>query len=119
MILDFVSAGLKWREMILDSGPVAGVAFCGWQGVMRRNSRPIATIRNAARRKMQRAIQAVATRPQGEPGGPLNLLNHQHLDSASKRSTAKSRIMCCELSQGHCPGGAGCLFPGVGLAPVC
>jgi len=79
----------------LDSAverPVAGVAFFGWQGAMRRNSPPIATIRNAARRKMQRAIQVVATHPQGEPGGPLNLFSHQHLDSASKRSTAKSRF---------------------------
>ena len=34
----------------------------------------------------------VATHPQGEAGGPLNLLKHQHLDSASKGSTAESSL---------------------------
>ena len=42
---------------------------------------------------VERPVADLATHPQGEAGGPLYLLKHQHLGSASKRSTAESRII--------------------------
>lgn len=60
---------------------------------MRSNSEPIATIRNAARYKIQRAIQVVAIYPLGEISRAMKHFTHQHINTFSKRSTAESRIM--------------------------
>jgi len=56
------------------------------------NSLPIATIRNAARRKRQRAIQVVATHPAGEFSISIEHDIHQQVNTPSKRSTAGSRF---------------------------
>jgi len=59
---------------------------------MRSNSLPIATIRNAARRKRQRAIQVVATHPAGELAKTIKQDVDQNVNTSSKRSTAESRF---------------------------
>jgi len=67
---------------------------------MRSNSLPIATIRNAARRKRQRAIQVVATHPAGELSKTIKQDVDQNVNTSSKRSTAESRIILnCGLYQ--------------------
>ena len=69
------------------------VEFCDWQGAMRSNSLPIATIRNAARHKRQRAIQAVATHPADELSISREHDIHQQVNTFSKRSTAESSVV--------------------------
>ena len=100
------------RSFILESAverPVECVGFCDWRGAMRTrpwmaegrttqeqlssNSLPIATIRNAARRKKQRAIQVVATHPAGELAKTIKQDVDQNVNTSSKRSTAESRVM--------------------------
>jgi len=56
------------------------------------NSLPIATIRNAARRKRQRAIHVVATHPAGELSKTIKQDVDQNVNTSSKRSTAESRL---------------------------
>jgi len=56
------------------------------------NSLPIATIRNAARRKRQRAIQVVATHPTDELSISREHAIYQNVNTSSKRSTAESRL---------------------------
>ena len=73
--------------------PVERVEFCDWQGAMRSNSLPIATIRNAARCKRQRALQVVATHPTDELSISIKHDIHQQVNISSKRSTAESRII--------------------------
>jgi len=68
------------------------VEFCGWQGMMRRNSLAIATIRNAARRKRQRAIQIVAAPPEGELSIPIKCYAYQHINTLFRRSTTEPRL---------------------------
>jgi hypothetical protein len=99
-----------------------------------RNSQPIVTIRivngpyrcreaqgcaraaNAARRKMQRAIQVVAAHPIGEPSKTIKHYIYLNVSRCSKRSTVESRITT--------PNGListrGCILPdpfGVSSAP--
>ena len=59
---------------------------------MRSNSLPIATIRNAASHKIQRAIQVVATHPAGELSKTIKQDVEQNVNTSSKRSTAESRL---------------------------
>ncbi len=42
------------------------VFYRDWQGVMRKNSRPIVTIRNTASRDKKRALRVVAAHPTGK-----------------------------------------------------
>jgi len=83
--------------------PVECVGFCDWRGAMRSNSLPIATIRNAARRKRQRAIQVVATHPAGKLSKTIKQDVDQNVNTSSKRSTAESRINLGKENQKDCP----------------
>ena len=56
------------------------------------NSEPITTIRNTARREMQRAIQFVATYPMGELSRAIKRYIGQQVNISSKWSTAESRF---------------------------
>ncbi len=56
----------------------------------------IATIRNAARCKRQRALHAVATHPAGELFLSIEHDIHQQVNTSSKQSTAESRFNGCE-----------------------
>jgi len=66
------------------------------------NSLPIATIRNAARHKRQRAIQVVATHPADELSISREHDIHRQVNTSSKRSTAESRFKHLLVQKKQC-----------------
>jgi len=66
------------------------------------NSLPLATIRNAAKHKRQRAIQVVATHPADELSISREYDIHQQVNTSSKRSTAESRFKHLLVQKKQC-----------------